>query len=199
LNPAWLNRCETRAASPEGSRAQVQSLLRRAPVGRTLFSVMMEDHEVLKRELAQCLAGRDVALASFDRFRHHLLWHVSIEERLLMPALVKAMRRAPDYAAGLRKDHAGIAALCIPLPEREWVENLRDLLEEHYRIEEGPGGFYELCRTNIPAEEQARLVSAIEAFPPLTLGAFSKGPTVRTQLKDVLKLVGIDPPTRTPK
>ncbi len=53
-----------------------------------------------------------------------------------MPALIRALRRPPDDRPGLRKDHAGIAALCVPRPEREWVENLIDLLDERYRVEE---------------------------------------------------------------
>lgn len=171
-------------------------------MGRTLRKLLEDDHRALAAELSACLSGDQVGLASFDRFRHHLLWHVAVEERLVMPALVKALGRPPPTAQGMRKDHAGIAALCVPRPEREWVENLRDLLDEHYRVEESAGGFYEACERTLPADVQAALVAAIEALPPLQLGAFTEGPLVRAQLKGVLEAVGISAspaPVKRPK
>lgn len=174
-------------------------MLRAVAVPRTLIRWMAEDHRALRSELVSTLSGKQVALASFDRFRHHLLWHVSVEERLVMPALIKKLGHAPEYAAGLRKDHAGIAALCVPRPEREWVENLRDLLDEHYRVEESAGGVYELCDRLFSDDEQTELVAAIERHPAVQLGAFTEGPSVRAQLNEVLRVVGISPPSRRTK
>ncbi len=104
-------------------------------MGRLVSTVLREQHHLLRAELTAWLATNGLGVAAFDLFRHHLLWHVSVEERVVMPALIRALGRPPDDRPGLRKDHAGIAALCVPRPEREWVENLRDLLDEHYRVE----------------------------------------------------------------
>jgi hypothetical protein len=105
-------------------------------MGRLVSTVLREQHHLLRAELTAWLATNGLGVAAFDLFRHHLLWNVSVEERVVMPALIRALGRPPDDRPGLRKDHAGIAALCVPRPEREWVENLRDLLDEHYRVEE---------------------------------------------------------------
>lgn len=162
-------------------------------MGRHVSTVLREQHERLRSELAACLASRALDVAAFDRFRHHLLWHVSVEERIVMPALIRALGRPPDDRNGLRKDHAGIAALCVPRPEREWVENLRDLLDEHYRIEEAPGGFLSRCDETLVSTLNDRVVVDLEAHPKLTLAAFRKGPSVRAQVAEVLRLTGITP------
>ena len=147
-------------------------------------------HEALRVSLDACFtppAGID--LAAFDRFRHRLLWHISIEERLVMPALIRVMGRPPEGRNGLKKDHAGIAALCVPLPEREWVENLRDLLDEHYRVEEA--SLLPRCDELLSGALEARVVTEMEAHPPLVLSPFRRGPKVRAQVSELLRLVGV--------
>ena len=160
-------------------------------MGRLVSSVLRAQHQQLRAELSACLASHGVDVAAFDLFRHHLLWHVSVEERVVMPSLIRALGRPPDDRPGLRKDHAGIAALCVPRPEREWVENLRDLLDEHYRVEEAPGGFLSRCDEVLVSTLNDRVVADIEEHPTLTLAPFRKGPSVRAQVAEVLRLTGI--------
>jgi Hemerythrin HHE cation binding domain len=160
-------------------------------MGLLVSTVLREQHHQLRKGLAACLAGTGVDVEAFDRFRHELLWHVSVEERVVMPALIRALGRPPDDRNGLRKDHAGIAALCVPRPEREWVENLRDLLDQHYRVEESPGGFLSRCDEVLVSTLNDRVVHDIDAHPPLKLAAFRKGPSVRAQVAEVLRLTGI--------
>lgn len=162
-------------------------------MGRLVSTVLREQHHQLRAELTACLATNGLDVAAFDLFRHHLLWHVSVEERVVMPALIRALGRPPDDRPGLRKDHAGIAALCVPRPEREWVENLRDLLDEHYRVEEAPGGFLSRCDEVLVSTLNDRVVADIEEHPTLTLAPFRKGPSVRAQVAEVLRLTGITP------
>lgn len=162
-------------------------------MGRLVSSVLRAQHHQLRAELSACLATNGLDVAAFDLFRHHLLWHVSVEERVVMPSLIRALGRPPDDRPGLRKDHAGIAALCVPRPEREWVENLRDLLDEHYRVEEAPGGFLSRCDEVLVSTLNDRVVADIEEHPTLTLAPFRKGPSVRAQVAEVLRLTGITP------
>ncbi|MDP3235801.1 MAG: hemerythrin domain-containing protein [Myxococcales bacterium] len=162
-------------------------------MSRLVSAVLREQHRVLRMELSACLSGGGLDVTAFDLFRHHLLWHVSVEERVVMPALIRALGRPPDDRLGLRKDHAGIAALCVPRPEREWVENLRDLLDEHYRVEEAPTGFLSRCDDVLVSTLNDRVVVDIEKHPPLKLAPFRKGPSVRAQVAEVLRLTGITP------
>jgi hypothetical protein len=84
-----------------------------------ISAVLTAMHDGLRRDLDACLLpGGGVDLERFDRYRHTLLRHISLEEQVLMPALIAARGRPPDFRNGLRKDHAGIAALCVPAPER---------------------------------------------------------------------------------
>lgn len=151
-------------------------------------------HLELEAALRACLRqpGK-VDVARFDVFRHLLLRHIAQEEKVLFPALIAKLGRPPLFRNALRKDHAGLAALCVPLPDREWVDNLGELFEHHCAIEEGPGGFYELCDEAL-TEEAGAVLAAADALAPLKLAPFNAGPWVRTLLVDVLKITGIEGP-----
>lgn len=108
-----------------------------------------------------------------------------------MPALVAALGEPPGWRNGLKKDHAGIAALCVPRPEQEWLENLRDLLLAHYRVEETDGGLLSTCDEVFTGFLEGRVIAAIEAHPPLTLAPFRRGPSVRSQITALLQVLGV--------
>ncbi|MEW6434776.1 MAG: hemerythrin domain-containing protein [Myxococcota bacterium] len=152
--------------------------------------LLAAEHADSQAKLRACVGPDDaVDLRRFDDFRHALLRHIAIEEKVLMPALTKALGRPPLFQNGLRKDHAGVAALCVPTPTREWVEDLRELLEHHQRVEEAPGGFYALVDHHLGGDPL--LLDAVATFPALTLPEFVRGPKVRDLLHEVLALTGI--------
>lgn len=163
-----------------------------------LAGVLVRQHVVLRERLAACLrTPGEVDVDGFDEFRRALLRHVRDEEGIIIPWLARVMGADPQWRAGLRKDHVGIAALCVPLPEREWVENLRDLLDEHYRTEEAPGGFVDLCDRYLGAQS-TELLAAMAVAPALELPAFRTGPTVKARLDQVLLAIGaVDAPKRS--
>lgn len=151
-----------------------------------------QTHLQLDAALRGCLLepGK-VEVARFDVFRRLLLRHIAQEEKVLFPALIRKLGHPPLFRNALRKDHAGLASLCVPMPDREWVENLGELFQHHASIEEGPGGLYELC-DEVLADEAAEVLAAAEALPQLKLAPFNAGPWVRTLLAEVLKATGID-------
>jgi hypothetical protein len=158
------------------------------PRGLTHF--LERDHAALSSALRKSRApGGGVDLRAFDGFRHQLLRHIAIEERVLMPALVAALGQPPLFRNGLRKDHAGIAALCIPTPCLEWLQDLGELLEYHHHVEEGAGGFYDLLDAHLTDEATVR--AAIAALPPLRLPPFESGRRVRVLLRQVLAQTGV--------
>jgi hypothetical protein len=106
-----------------------------SPVTRLLAA----EHAESRAKLMAChLCNGEVDLRRFDDFRQALPRHIAIEEKVLMPALTKVLGKAPLFQNGLRMDHAGIAALCIPTPTSEWLDDLKELLEHHQRVEEAP-------------------------------------------------------------
>lgn len=162
-------------------------------MGRTVAGFLREEHRALAVSLRRALTPEGgVDIEAFNAFRHALLWHVSVEERVVMPAIIRALGRAPDDRRSLRKDHAGIVALCVPQPEREWVENLRDLLDMHYRVEEEPGGFLARCDEVLVSTLNDRVLADIDAHPPIKVASFHEGPSVRTQLAHLLRATGLN-------
>ena len=161
-------------------------------MSRKVSDLLRAQHEELRAELSACFISAGVDAERFDTFRHHLLWHVSVEERVVMPALVAASRAPPLWRNGLKKDHAGIAALCVPRPELEWLENLRDLLDAHYRVEEG--GLLSTCDEVFTAAVDARVVAAMLEHPPLTLAPYRRGPSVRGHIAALLQMLGVTQP-----
>lgn len=160
--------------------------------------LLAAEHAESQAKLRACV-GPDgtVDLKRFDEFRHALLRHIAIEEKVLMPALTKALGKPPLFQNGLRKDHAGVAALCVPTPTREWVEDLRELLEHHQRVEEATGGFYALVDHHLGGDPL--LLDEVASFPALTLPDFVRGPKVRELLQEVLALTGITDGSPAPR
>lgn len=154
-----------------------------------LTRLLAVDHAASQAKLNGCLVDGQVDLKRFDEFRHLLLRHIAIEETVLMPALARALGAAPLFQNGLRKDHADIAALCVPSPTREWVEDLRELLAHHHRVEEAPGGFYASMDVHLGGDPHLR--EQVASYPRLTLPDFVRGPKVRELLAGVLSLTGI--------
>ena len=149
-------------------------------------------HQQLDAALRACLREPDaVDVKGFDDFRHLLLRHIAQEEKVLFPALIAKLGHPPLFRNALRKDHAGLAALCVPQPEREWVENLGELFAHHSAIEEAAGGFYELCDAVLGAEAK-KVIATCEALPALRLAPFNRGPWVRALLGEVLRATGIE-------
>jgi hypothetical protein len=159
-------------------------------MARRLTGFLEQDHALLGARLRETLRpGGAVDLPAFDVFRHGLLRHITIEERVLMPALLAALGHPPVFQNGLRMDHAGFATLCVTTPCHEWVEDLADLLEHHQRVEEEPGGFYDLVDAYVADEGAVR--AAIARLPPLRLPPVESGPRVRELLARVLYEVGV--------
>lgn len=148
-----------------------------SPVTRLLAA----EHAESRAKLMAChLCNGEVDLRRFDDFRQALPRHIAIEEKVLMPALTKVPGKAPLFQNGLQMDHAGIAALCIPTPTSKWLDDLKELLEHHQRVEEAPESFHALVAGRL------HILEAVSTFPQLELPGF-----VRARLENVLALTGI--------
>lgn len=132
------------------------------PIARYL----LEDHARLDALLGAALADpARVAREPYDRFRKGLLRHIGIEEKLLIPAARKAQGGAPIPGSGvLRADHGRLTALLVPTPTPAILGEIREILQRHNALEEGPGGVYELCEGLLGAEAEA-LAARIAASP----------------------------------
>jgi len=113
----------------------------------TIRDYLEHDHRRLDSLL--CRAASDpegIEQGAFAEFRRGLLKHISMEEKILLPA-VQALRHGEPLpiAALLRLQHGAIAALLVPSPRAAVVNALRAVLAKHNAIEEGAEGVYAEC------------------------------------------------------
>lgn len=158
---------------------------------RPVSTSLVAEHRSLVRRLGRCLTpDGGVDLKRFDAFRRKLLHHIAVEEKVLLPALEKKLGSPPLCRESLRREHAGLAAMCVLNPDRGWVLELQSLLAHHHRVEESRDGFFALCDAHLAGEATA-LRQAFDAVPPLTLSSLQPGQRVRQQLADVLQETGL--------
>jgi hypothetical protein len=121
-------------------------------------------------------------------FRRQLLHRIAAEERILFPSLIRKLGHPPLFREAIRKDHAGLAALCVTLPDREWIESLGSQLEQHVGVEDG---LYELSDEALQQEARG-VVAQLRALPPLKVAPFHAGRWGRELMTDVLAATGLE-------
>lgn len=138
---------------------------------------MVEDHVRIDGSMAACeRSDGAIDLGEYERFRHDLLRHIGMEEKVLLP-FVRAKRGGAPFELGsvLHADHGEIARLLVRSPDRALLEELRILLARHNPLEEGAEGFYVACDQLAQAEGTA-LVTRLRAQPAVPLAKYYDGP-----------------------
>jgi hypothetical protein len=138
---------------------------------------MVEDHVRIDAWLARS-EGPDGAIDAdaYARFRHDLLRHIGMEEKVLLPyARAKQDGRPWSQAHLLRADHGAIARLLVRTPTADVVAELRALLGRHNPIEEGPAGLYAACDA-LAGEEAPAVVERLRGQPAVPLAKYYDGP-----------------------
>ena len=154
---------------------------------------MADDHRRLDALLVQTrseiVSG---TFTVFDEFRRGLLRHISMEEKVQMPAAARLRGgSALPIAERLRLDHGAIAALLVPPPSRLTITALFAILDKHNLIEEGPGGFYEICE-NLSATDAQTLIDGIHAVRQVPLSPNINNPNVLDATRRALARAGYD-------
>jgi hypothetical protein len=154
------------------------------PIGRHLA----EDHDRLEALLARSVAVPGaVAREPYDAFRAGLLRHIALEEKILFPALRRALGGEPPPGwPRLRIDHGAIASLLVSPPTPELVSELRSILDPHDALEESPGGLYARADELLAGQADA-LLARLRAYPPVKVAAYADGPRVLRRAEDALR------------
>ena len=143
---------------------------------------MAEDHARLDR----LLAASDVDDGSIDplsyaRFRHDLLRHIAMEEKILLPFARALCGGEPlPIAATLRADHGRIAKLLVRSPSTARIADLRATLARHNPLEEGPAGLYATCDA-LAGEGAGELVARLRAQPSVPVAKYNDVPSHRVR------------------
>lgn len=129
---------------------------------------------------------------AYAEFRAGQLKHISMEEKILLPAAKRANDGEPlPIAAKLRRDHAAIAALLVPTPTPAIVATLRTILNDHNAIEEDPGGLYGTCDEILAAEADEILVR-LRAAPEVRVNQHADTLLVFGAARRALERAGYD-------
>jgi len=158
-----------------------------------LTNVLAGDHTRLDGLLDRAVtAGGAVDRAAYAEFRAGLLRHISLEEKILLPAAQRWQGGDPlPLAAKLRLDHGALAALLVPTPTPAIIAALRTILTAHNTLEEGPGGVYERCEELAGTEVDA-LLAQLRAAPTVPVAPYADGPQVMRVVRRALARAGYD-------
>ena len=159
----------------------------------TLYRFFAEDHDrldgLLRRSISEAGA---IDRGAYAEFRAGLLKHISMEEKVLLPAAQRLRGGEPlAMAATLRLDHSALAALLVPTPTRTIIAAIRAILGPHNAREEGPGGVYECCEHLVGSEAEA-LLSELRVAPEVPMAPHSDGPEVMAVVRRALARAGYD-------
>jgi hypothetical protein len=153
--------------------------------------MLADDHRRLEALLAQ--TGSELSsgrVTVYDEFRRGLLRHIGIEEKVLAASLKKLMGGSAELIASrLRLDHGAIAALLVPPPSRQILAALIAILEKHNTLEEGRGGFYDICDA-LPAAEVERLAEEARTAPAVPLSPAINNPNALEATRRALARAG---------
>ena len=142
---------------------------------------MVSDHVRIDGMLAKAMGTEPIDPLTYARFRHDLLRHIAMEERVLLPfARVKRLGSPLPFATELRADHAEIAKILVRSPSSEAVEALLTILGRHNPLEEGPDGLYAACDRLADADEAAEVVERLKRQGDLPLALYNDRPHHRS-------------------
>jgi hypothetical protein len=143
---------------------------------------LVEDH----RRIDHLLSASEQQDGTIDeptyaRFRHALLRHIAMEEKILLPFARTCRRGEPlDLAAQLRREHGEIAKLLVGSPTASRLALLREILARHNALEEGAAGLYAACDA-LAGAGGADVVARLHAQPEVPLSPYYDGPPHRVR------------------
>src|SRR5215467_11652968 len=110
-----------------------------------LYQYLSSDHDKLDHllELATAKPGI-IDIECYADFRKRLLRHISIEEKIVLPAIARWQGgRKAAIADRLHLDHGAIVSLMAPPPSPSIILTLKSVFAVHNPLEEDPGGLYD--------------------------------------------------------
>jgi hypothetical protein len=152
-----------------------------------------EDHRRLGELLEQAAAEPSkIDPSTYSLFRAGLLRHISMEERVLIPALERSLGQlTAPMVSTIRLDHGALAALLVPPPSGQVVRALRAILAGHNALEEGPGGLYDLCDAST-GEAAGSLLEQVREVPEVPVRPHNPDPGVLEVTRRALARAGYD-------
>jgi len=159
----------------------------------SVYRYLAEDHRRLEQLLDR--ATRDLSridAAAFLEFRGGLLRHISMEEKILLPAARAALGGTPlPLAAALRLDHGALAALLVLTPTAIIITAIRTILAAHNPKEEGATGIYSQCE-NLPGFDSGEILVQLQNAPAVAMADYVDSPLAMASARNAILRAGYD-------
>jgi Hemerythrin HHE cation binding domain len=156
-----------------------------------LYQYLSNDHETLDRILEKATAKPGtVDMESYADFRKRLLRHISIEEKIVFPAIARWQggRKAP-MVDQLHLDHGAIVALMVPPPNPSIILTLKSVFAVHNPIEEDTDGLYDLFEA-LAGPETDRMLEELKTAPAVPVLPHNPKPELLELAKQALARAG---------
>ena len=158
-----------------------------------LYRYLAKDHDRLDKLLAEATSDPDeIKPDAYADFRKGLLRHISIEEKIVLPAIARFQNgRQADVAQRLRLDHGAIVALLVPPPSPSIVATLRSILGIHNNLEEGQDGLY-LLLERLAGDERMKLFESMRSAPDIPVLPHNSRPDILEVTRRAVERAGYD-------
>jgi len=101
-----------------------------------LYQYLSGDHDRLDALLESAVANAGVIdMEPYSEFRKGLLRHISMEEKIVLPAIARWQDgKKAAIAERLRLDHSAIVSLLVPPPNPSIILTLRSIFTVHNHL-----------------------------------------------------------------
>jgi hypothetical protein len=141
---------------------------------------------MIRKYLSRDHARLDDALrrGDYELFREGLLWHIGIEEKILLP-----LARTFPSAERIHLDHGALSALLVPTPTPAILAAIQTILTHHNPLEEDPGGLYEYCERTAGSDED-QVLARIQQTPRVRVAKHVDNQTSMDSARNALRRAG---------
>ena len=156
-----------------------------------LYQYLANDHDNLDDLLQRATEKSGVIdMESYDAFRRGLLRHISLEEKIVLPAIARwQSRQKAALADRLHLDHSAIVSLLVPPPTPSIILTLKSVFEAHNPLEENPGGLYETFET-LAGPEAETILEELKSAPAVPVQPHNPKPELLELAKQALARAG---------
>jgi hypothetical protein len=156
-----------------------------------LHRYLSSDHQTLDSLLERATAQPGIIdMECYADFRKRLLRHISIEEKIVLPAIARWQGgRKAAMADQLHLDHGAIVALMVPPPTMSIILTLKSVFETHNPLEENEGGLYDLFET-MAGPETETMLTQLKAAPAVPVLPHNSKPDLLDLAKQALVRAG---------
>lgn len=158
-----------------------------------LYRFMAEDHERLDTLFQHAIARPGIIdTAAYHEFRRGLLRHISMEEKIILPAITRWQGGVkPAIWEQLRLDHGALVALLAPPPTLSIMLTIQSILEVHNELEEKDGGLYQSFEERAGSEAE-EILSQLKAAPSVAVLPNNSKPEVLDAARKAVARAGHD-------